>query len=37
MKAILGHRIADSLRPVSRYDPPRPAKPLDGQMEMFGE
>jgi DNA modification methylase len=30
-------RIADSLRPVSRYDPPRAAKPLDGQMEMFGE
>jgi DNA modification methylase len=30
-------RIADSLRPVSRYDPPRPVKPLDGQMELFGE
>jgi hypothetical protein len=30
-------RIADSLRPVSRYDPPRPLKPLDGQMEMFGD
>jgi DNA modification methylase len=30
-------RIADSLRPISRYDPPRPVKPLDGQMEMFGD
>jgi hypothetical protein len=37
-QAELGRRrIADSLRPVSRYDPPRAAKPLDGQMEMFGD
>jgi hypothetical protein len=37
-QAELGRRrIADSLRPVSRYDPPRAVKPMDGQMEMFGD
>lgn len=28
-------RIADGLRPVSKYDPPKPLKPLDGQGDLF--
>jgi hypothetical protein len=32
----LGHRrIVDSLRPVSRYDPPPPLTPLPGQGDLF--
>lgn len=35
-QCVLGHRrIADSLRPVSRYDPPPPLTPLPGQGDLF--
>jgi DNA modification methylase len=35
--AMGSDRIAESLRPVSRYDAPKPLKPMSGQLDLFAE